>query len=100
MIVADGQQAIDGYHAALDQDAPYDILVLDMQMPVLTGYDAARILRERGCTTPILALTAQAMRGDREKCMDVGCNDYLSKPIDRDRLLEKLALLAVGQPDA
>lgn len=63
-------------------------------MPIVSGYDAARVLRDQGNRTPILALTAQAMHGDRERCLAVGCDDYLSKPIDRDQLLKKLARLA------
>ncbi|MCY2974950.1 MAG: PAS domain-containing protein [Planctomycetota bacterium] len=86
-IADNGQIALEMWDKANKLNVPYDLLLTDMQMPVMDGYLLARSLRNRGEKMPIVALTAHALAEDRQKCLDAGCDDYLSKPIDKNSLL-------------
>ena len=87
-VVENGAQAVDQALAALDAERPYDLVLMDMQMPVMDGYEATRRLRAESYPGPIVALTAHAMATDRARCIEAGCDDYLSKPVDRAALLD------------
>ncbi len=89
-IAVDGQQGID-----MAKAGSYDLVLMDMSLPEVDGWEATRRLREapETRTLPIIALTAHAMAGDRERALEAGANDYDTKPIDLARLLGKIEAL-------
>ncbi len=93
VVAVDGEQGV----AMATSEGP-DIVLMDMSLPLLDGWSAARKLREQPATKalPIIALTAHAMAGDREKALEAGCNDYDTKPVELPRLLGKIAALLSG----
>jgi len=92
-VATDGQAGVDRARA----DLP-DIVLLDMNLPVLDGWSAARLLKGDPATAgiPIIALTAHAMAGDREKTVAAGCDDYHPKPVDFSKLLQQIEALTPG----
>jgi PAS domain S-box-containing protein len=91
-VAEDGEQGVAAVRAATQAGEPFDLVLMDCQMPVLDGYAATRRLRDdaRFATLPIIAMTANAMAGDREKCLDAGMNDHVAKPIDPATLFATL----------
>jgi PAS domain S-box-containing protein len=85
-IVGDGELAV---QAATSQS--FDIILMDMQMPKMNGYEATQALREQKIDLPIIALTANAMKGDADKCIEAGCNGYMPKPVNKDLLYTTLS---------
>jgi CheY-like chemotaxis protein len=72
----------------------YDVVLMDIQMPKMDGYEATKALRARGFEKPIVALTAHALKGEREKCLEAGCSDYMTKPVNRQNLIDKVRELS------
>jgi len=98
-IVRNGREALEALDWARAAGAPFDVLLTDMQMPEMDGYTLARTLRSAGDRIPVIALTAHAMAEDRQRCIDAGCDDYASKPIDRTALLATLARWLPDSPE-
>jgi two-component system cell cycle response regulator DivK len=90
LLATDGQQGVDMALSELP-----DIILMDMSLPVIDGWEATRRIKANDATrrVPVIALTAHAMAGDREKAMEVGCDDYDTKPVEITRLLGKIAAL-------
>jgi len=93
VFAADGQQGVD-----LARSEKPDIILMDMSLPVMDGWEATRRVKADATTraVPVIGLTAHAMSGDREKAIEAGCDDYDTKPVEFDRLLEKMLRLLDG----
>ncbi len=99
-IVANGHLACEAAEQSKQEGRPYDVILMDMQMPGMNGHEATKWLRANGWQRAIVAVTADAMMGDREKCLGAGCDDYLSKPIDFGQLREVLQRFLPSGDDA
>ncbi|ADV63502.1 multi-sensor hybrid histidine kinase [Isosphaera pallida ATCC 43644] len=97
-IASNGREAVEFFLERASADHDIDLILMDMRMPIIDGYDATRKLRSMGLKTPIIALTAQAMPGDLLRCLEVGCNDYISKPFAAASLIHTLVKWLQVQP--
>ena len=95
VLAHNGQQALDQIAA----ETP-DLVLLDMDLPIMDGWTVARTLRQQANTVPIIALTAHAMSGDRIKALDAGCDEYHPKPVDFSRLLVQVDEALLKREDA
>ena len=95
VLAHDGKQALE----QVETQTP-DLVLLDMHLPSMAGWTVARTLRERSDTTPIIALTAHAMSGDKEKAIAAGCDDYHAKPVDFSRLLNQVDEVLLKREEA
>jgi CheY-like chemotaxis protein/HPt (histidine-containing phosphotransfer) domain-containing protein len=97
-VAADGKLACDAVRAASGRGAPFDGVLMDVSMPVLDGYQATAVLRREGFGGPIIALTAHVRTVERAACLQAGCDDVLSKPVELETLLEALSRHLAGGP--
>jgi two-component system sensor histidine kinase/response regulator len=95
-VVGNGREAV----AAMETQS-FDLVLIDVQMPDMDGFEATRLIRQReretGRRTPIVAMTAYAMKGDKERCLEAGMDDYLSKPINSKELLARVDTIIAAQ---
>jgi CheY-like chemotaxis protein len=87
-ILSKAENGLKGVEMALAENP--DVVLMDIQMPVMDGHEATKSLRTQGFAKPIVALTAHAMKEERDRCFASGCTDYLTKPLERDRLINYL----------
>ena len=87
-VVEDGNEAVIAANSAQLNGEPFDVVLMDIQMPVMDGYTATEELRQRGFDLPIIALTANSVSEDRQRCLKSGFTDFASKPVDRQQLIE------------
>jgi CheY-like chemotaxis protein len=87
---SNGAEAVDAVHLRLAQNQNFDLVLMDIQMPVMDGYEATRTLRHEGFKAPIIALTAHAFEEERHRCIQAGCNEHLTKPVNRDLLVSTI----------
>ena len=103
-VAGNGKQAVAAWERAETAGTPFDLILMDIQMPEMDGFEATHLLRAReqetGNHIPVVAMTAHAMKGDRERCLEAGMDDYVSKPLQVEKLLAVIGRLAGTHPGA
>ena len=84
------KRCINGKECVEEYNSDYDVILMDIQMPVMNGYEACKVLREKGVITPIIAMSADAFADDVARCLKCGMNDHVSKPINADKLFDAI----------
>ena len=97
-IAENGARGVEQALASREAGQPYDLIIMDMQMPVMDGYAATTTLRDSGWTGPIVALTAHALKEEAERCLAAGCDAYLRKPIERPEFFAVIGQHLHGVP--
>ena len=93
LVAKDGAQGVE-----LTFNQQPDLVLMDISLPVMDGYESTRIIRKTNKSVPIIGLSAHAMQGDAEKALAAGCSDYITKPVDEDLLLQKLRIFLGEKP--
>ena len=102
-VAVNGRRVVEAWQRSLTENKPYDLILMDIQMPEIDGFEATRAIRDQqwdSTRIPIVAMTAHAMTGDRERCLDAGMDDYLSKPLQAEKMWEAIDRLVAGTPAA
>ena len=93
-IAVNGREAVAAFRTAQESGKAYDLICMDIMMPEMDGYETMQVIRQNPSfrRLPIIALTAKAMKGDREKCLEAGASEYLAKPVNTEQLLSSLRM--------
>ncbi|MGI4791370.1 MAG: response regulator [Janthinobacterium lividum] len=101
-VAANGRRAVEAWQESETKNSPFDLILMDIQMPEMDGFEATYAIREQQAGKshiPIVAMTAHAMTGDKERCLEVGMDDYLAKPLQVGKMLETIDRLVLNMPD-
>ena len=98
ILAGNGQEGVNAVEAALKDGQPFDVILMDLQMPVMDGLTATKLLREQGICSPIVALTGNDTQEERDTCFAAGFSDFLAKPIQRNTLLSTIAKIIDTKP--